>query len=390
MGLRLETLSQDHLKRSLRIAFVVNPFRLRRGGAEHAPVLSRELLGLGHHCRGFGAAPGVIPRSRADMGSESLGLLGYSPDVIVAYDAHSPAGWQGARCARRLHVPLIAVEEGVAVNRGGFGRVLRSSANLLWGARVRQTVSRLVSLDAVARTQAIQAGYRIEDIELFSPGVDLTRYRPGLRSDLLHRHGVHGRALLVLSPLEEGRGLEETLEAFAQTVGRREDWDLVFAGGGSYRAALRAHAARLGVGAQVHWIGQPRDEELPGLLGSSVLLLVPGQDSATSARHLRLAMASGLPALATDEPRFSELVQDDRSGLLVQRAVQGDWVRALEQATRAPQARERWGLCAREIATERLAWPRIAARFAELLGEAVVQGPEAELRRREWSWGRRA
>lgn len=324
------------------------------------------------------------------MGGDGLGLLGFSPDVVVAYDAQSPAGWHGARCARRLGVPLVAVEEGVAESNGKVGRVLRLSADRIWGPGVRQAVSQLVALDVVARSQAIRSGNPIETIEVLSPGVDLSRYRPGLQSELLASHGVDGRTLLVLGPLGEGRGLEGVLQAFAQSVGRRDDWALVFAGDGPYRAVLQAHAARLGIGAQVHWIGKPREEELPGLLGAATLLLVPGKDSATSARHLRLAMASGLPALAVDEARFSELVEDDVTGLLVARAEGNDWLRALKQATRAPRARERWGARAREVAEARLAWPRIASRFAELLGAVVAQGPEPALSRREWLRGRRA
>lgn len=343
-------------------------------------MLSRELLGRGHRCRGFGAPPGVIPRS--DAGSDGPGLLGFAPDVIVAYDAQSPAGWHGARCARRLGVPLVAVEEGLAATSGAAGRLLQRTANRMWGAQVRRSVARLVALDGVARAQAIQQGYGVDQVEILSPGADLSRYRPGLRSEMLARHGVRGHALLVTSPLEEGRGLEPVLEAFARTVGRREDWALVFAGDGPYRAALRAHAARLGVGAHVHWIGAPREEELPGLLSASTLLLVPGIDSATSARHLRLAMAAGLPALAVDEPRYAELIEDDRAGLLVRRsdleADGRDWIRALEHATRAPRARERWGERARELAEERLAWPRIAARFAEMLQDVVAAEPVAE------------
>lgn len=316
------------------------------------------------------------------MGSDGLGLLGFDPDVIVAYDAQSPAGWHGARCARRLGVPLVAVEEGVAATSGAAGRLLRRAGSWMWGAQVRRSVSRLVALDVVARAQAIQQGYHVDQVEVLAPGTDLARYRPGLRSEMLARHGVRGHALLVTSPLEEGRGLEPVLEAFARTVGRREDWALVFAGNGPYRAALRAHAARLGVGAHVHWIGAPREEELPGLMSASTLLLVPGVDSATAARHLRLAMAAGLPVLAEDEPRYAELVEDDGTGLLVQRgAVEpsgGDWIRALEHAARAPRARERWGDRARELAEERLAWPQVAARFAEMLQDVVAAEPEPE------------
>ena len=272
---------------------------------------------------------------------------------------------------------MVAVEEGLAPALGPLHRVLRGAAGRLWGGSVRHTVSHLVALDVVAKAQAMQQGYPVEHVEVLSAGIDLSRYRPDLRSDRLVGHGVQGPLLLCTEPLEEGRGLDDLLRGFARTVGRREDWNLAFAGDGTYRAALRAHAARLGIGAQVHWIGALREEELPGVLGQSTLLVVPGPDSATSARVMRGAMACGLPILANDEPRFRELVQDDRNGLLVNSSAPEDWVRCLERATLDPASRERWGGAARAMAEERFAWPRIAARFSEILADAVQQTAEA-------------
>lgn len=357
---------------------------------EHAPALSRELLGRGHHCRGFGAPPGVIPRSRVDFRGDGLGLMGFQPDVIVAYGGHSAAGVLGARSARRLGIPLVLVEEGSTPGVGALSQFAARLVRRLVGRRVKGQVSQVVALDAVARAQAIRQGYGVEQIEVLPPGVDLERFRPGLRSEVMRGHGVRGHTLLVTRALEAGRGLEDVLNGFADTVGRREDWALVFAGDGPHRAALRAQAARLGVGAHVHWIGAVRQEELPGLFGAATLLLVPGPDSTTAAQHLRSAAACGLPAIVVDEVRFSSLVQNDENGLLVNRCSGDDWVRALEQAAGSPRARERWGERAREIAEERFAWPTIAARFAELLGDVCSRPMEPAPSRRLGLLRRRA
>ncbi|MFT7677932.1 MAG: glycosyltransferase involved in cell wall biosynthesis [Planctomycetota bacterium] len=316
--------------------------------------------------------------------------MGFQPDVIVAYGGHSAAGVLGARSARRLGVPLVLVEEGALPSAGAISHLAAQLMRKLLGSRVRRQVSHLVALNAVARAQAIQQGYGVEQIEVLPPGVDLERFRPGLRSELMRGHGVRGHTLLVTRALEADRGLEQVLDAFANTVGRREDWALVFAGDGPHRAALHAQAARLGVGAHVHWIGALREEELPGLFGSATLLLVPGPDSTRAAQHLRCAAACGLPAIAVDEVRFSDLVENDRNGLLVNHCAGEDWVRALERAAGSPKARERWGERARELAEERFAWPTIAARFAELLGDVSSRKIEPAPSRRLGLLRRRA
>ena len=121
-----------------RVALLLDPLSLSldaRGlhvkWASHAPELARELLGRGYHVRGFGAPPGVIPRSSSDDDGGDYGplhvgkLRAFAPDVIVAYEALSPAALRGARMARSLGATLVLVE---GAWRGGFplkDRVLR-------------------------------------------------------------------------------------------------------------------------------------------------------------------------------------------------------------------------------------------------------------------------
>lgn len=377
------------MQRSLRIALVVNPFTLRLKGRDHAPCISRELLGRGHTVRGFGAKPGVIPRS-GDV-ADALGLIGFQPDVIVVYDALSPAAWQSARRARRLGIPLVAVEEGFPASGRWLERALRWIGEQLWGRYVRKTVDQVIALDPVARAQVLDKGFPAERVRTLPAGVDLAQYRPGLHSPLPSRHGVRGRVVLHVGPQESGRGIETLLRAFADTVGRREDWSLLLAGDGALRSSLRVLTNRLGVASQVHWIGRPREEELPGLLGASTLYVAPCLDDKTTGRMVARALACGVPVIASDVPRQAVLVDDDETGLLVPPGDLGAWRAALQAAASAPRRRERWATQARELARERYDWRVVAARLEELLfaacdrherradGAAAREVPAAEL-----------
>ena len=70
-----------------------DPFSLRVRWAAHASRLARELIVRGHAVLGFGAPPGVIPRSSEEDGGEGTGgkLRQFRPDVLLAYDALSTA-----------------------------------------------------------------------------------------------------------------------------------------------------------------------------------------------------------------------------------------------------------------------------------------------------------
>ncbi|MDF1837968.1 MAG: glycosyltransferase, partial [Planctomycetota bacterium] len=242
-------LQDPNPNRHLRIALIVDPFTLRMKGGDHAPILSGELLGRGHRVRGFGAPPGVIPRSRFEKASQGdgLGVMGFGPDVIVVYDVLSPAGLHGAHCASKLGVPLVAVEEGFAGRGSWWEDTRRTVGEKLWGGYVRRRVDSIVALDDFALGEALRHGFDGEKVHVLGRGVDLEQFRPGLTSDLPASHGAHGLSLLYLGDLEEGYHLETVIQAFAATVGQREDWTLLLAGDGSLRAAFLAHASRLGV-----------------------------------------------------------------------------------------------------------------------------------------------
>lgn len=368
------------MDRSLRIAILLNPFDLSVKGGEYAPQLARELLGLGHNVRGFGAPPGMIPRSGAELGPdgtelkpEAPGVVGFGPDVIISYDALSPAAFLGARAARKLNVPLILVESGASSGGSRLTRLLRWCGERLWGMFVRRTAFGVVALDPLAAQQALSEGFDEKHVRILPAGVDLATFRPGLSSNFVRRHRIAGRLLLYVGKLSLDRGLQELIHAFARTVGRGHDWSLVLAGDGPTRArqALRAEVDRLGIGAFVKWLPTPRMEEIPGLMGSATLLAVPAVDERVRGIHIPRALACGLPVLASRLPRFADLLEDEESGLFAEPGSVESWSAVIARAAGAPEARKRWRLRAREIAETRLDWAIVAARFEELLFQAV-------------------
>ncbi|HIF40828.1 MAG TPA: glycosyltransferase [Planctomycetes bacterium] len=371
------------MHRPLRIALVVNPFRFKNRVPQHAPELARELLGCGHVVRGFGATPGAIPRSgelgTSGQGEPVVSIDRFVPDVLVAYDALSPAAARAARCASKLNVPLFLVEEALPDRGRRLKRVVRWLGERLWGSYVRRRASRVIALDAAARAQAEEEGFDPERIHVLPGGVDLGHYRPNLTSPLPTQHGIRGRILLHLGRIDHDRGLEVLVEAFAHTVGRREGWTLVLAGTGPAAHHLRAQASRLGIGARLCWLRTPREEELPGLLAASTLLVCPSLAEDVSGWRVRRALACGLPVLAGRGSRSEEFVEHDGCGLLIDEQDVAAWEEALTIATGSPERRRRWGLAARERAEERYAWPTIAKYFeALMLGELRQTGPDQE------------
>jgi glycosyltransferase involved in cell wall biosynthesis len=351
----------------LRIALLLNPFTLARSAGDHAAELGRELAALGHVVHSFGGAPIARTTESDREGADRTAPKRFAPDAIVAYDALSPAAWLGARTARSLRVPLILVESGTKSDKSLLSRAGLYLGERLWGPFVRRAARNLVALDPVARARALASGFPAERVVVLPPGVDPHVYRPGVSSALLQQHGIAGRILLYVGRVEPGRGLEVLVQAFARTVGQRDDWSLVVVGEGSARAANRASIDRLGIGARVHWLGRVREDELPGLFSVSTLLAVPALDDAVRGKNILRAMASGLPVLASDRPSLRALVDPERSGLLVPAGDVAAWTEALRRASMSPDARRRWGRRAREIAESKFTWAHVASTFESLI-----------------------
>jgi glycosyltransferase involved in cell wall biosynthesis len=370
---------------SIRVALLLDPLSVSLGAkgvhvkwSGHAPALAREFLGRGYEVRGFGAPPGIIPRSSSDApgedGGGGHGLVRFAPDVILAYDTLSPAALRGARMARRLGATLVLVEGGWKGAMPWKERILRRIGKRLWGLYVRRTAGAVAALDALAEEQCLADGFGRDQVRVIPYGVDTQAFRPGLSSTFVARHKIRGRILLYVGKQEVGRGVQVLLSAFVRTVGQRLDWNLVFAGNGPDRGELRAMADRLGVGDRVHLI-EPRDEELPGLMGASTVLAIPARSHEVVGRHAARAMACGLPILASDMPRLRGFVEPERNGLLVAPGSIDAWADAIQRIAQAPRTRARWGQASREMAVQAHSWSAIAERYEQLfvLAKARVE-----------------
>jgi glycosyltransferase involved in cell wall biosynthesis len=149
---------------------------------------------------------------------------------------------------------------------------------------------------------------------------------------------------------------------------------LAIAGDGPAQRELRAQIDRLGIGSRVHWIGRPREEELPGLMSASTLLAVPALDDSVRGQHIPRAMASGLCVIASEKPALAGLLEHEQTGLVARAGDLPAWIDALRRASMSPDARRRWSQRARERAERELAWTQVARRIEGMCLGACGEG----------------
>jgi glycosyltransferase involved in cell wall biosynthesis len=163
-------------------------------------------------------------------------------------------------------------------------------------------------------------GFDAEKLVVIPNGVDIDRWRNAAPTNLAEL-GVplDHRAILFVGRLDWQKGLDRFFRELPAVFRELPNHDLVLAGDGPQKAALRRAASRLGIQNRVHFLG--RQDDIPSLVAASHLLVLPSRWEGMPNVVLE-AMAAGKPAVAMQAEGVVELLG---LGALEQTAPLGDW-----------------------------------------------------------------
>ena len=204
-----------------------------------------------------------------------------------------------------------------------------------------------------------------ERVALNYHGLDFVRFPAPERTRPPHDGGARARTVTLLSVgrAVEKKGYEDLLQALARLP---EDlhWRLVHVGGGARREALRAQAARLGLGARIDWRGALPQDRVLALYRSADLFVLASRIAKDGDRDglpnvLMEAQSQGLACLSTRVSAIPELIEDGDTGVLTPPGDVAALAGALARLIRNPQERARLGAAGAD---------RVRARFTMTAG----------------------
>jgi glycosyltransferase involved in cell wall biosynthesis len=155
------------------------------------------------------------------------------------------------------------------------------------------------------------------------------------------------------------------------------DVRLTLVGDGPLRGALEEEARARGVADAVHFAGsRPHQEVLAMLAGGEVdvfalpsLVLEDGQREGLPFALME-ALSYGIPVVSTDTAGIAELVEEGRTGFLVEQRSAAGLAAALERLARDEELRRRIGETGRAVVEERFNLHRSAAELRALMEAA--------------------
>jgi glycosyltransferase involved in cell wall biosynthesis len=243
-------------------------------------------------------------------------------DVVHLHDARSAR--LGALAALAVGAPAVAHVHTMvryrSVDTGWVPEPLRKAATAT-SLRIMDAVERRAVHEYLAVSEAVRhrhAPYLAAPIVVVPNGVELDDrlVRAESRAAIAREMGVPETSpmLLNVGRLVPGKGLQTLVSAMATIAERRPDAVLLIAGSGEEEASLRASISAYGLDGAVHLLGARRD--VPALLAAADVLAFPSEHEGFPITILE-AMAAGTPIVATRLPALEGVLDDGRTGLLV-------------------------------------------------------------------------
>lgn len=228
-----------------------------------------------------------------------------------AIDAHYffPDGVAAALLGQWFGLPVVITARGSDINviaRGPLaGRMIR------WAAGTAVSV---IAVSRALRQAIIDLGVEASKVVVLRNGIDTDRFSPLDRPAARRALGLAPEAPAIVSVgrLVALKGHDLVIDAMLRLPGVH----LLIAGDGPERIALEARARRLGIAGRVHFLGQVRHDDLPGVYSAADALVLASSNEGWP-NVLLEAMACGTPVVATDVGGCSEVVTAPEAGTIV-------------------------------------------------------------------------
>lgn len=247
----------------------------------------------------------------------------------------------------------------------------RRAAALLWDAAGTVAISHWTASRFTALAGELGVADAARHLRVVPPGVDAARFHPGASTAALRdRYGLVDRPwLLTVARLMPHKGIDTGLDVLQALRAAGHEVGYMVAGTGPDAERLRRKADRLGVAADVRWLGRVPEEDLPGLYGAATVYLGLSRQEGDEVEGFGLslleAQACAVPVVAGLEGGTEDAVTHGVTGFLVDPGTEVAAVRTVA-ALLADRSRTRvLGLAARARVEREFGWPRVVRELAE-------------------------
>ena len=340
---------------------------LEADGVETVPLaLNRKMISLYRDdvARSPGHLIGLLPAALKATLSVRRAILSSGIDLLHPHDNLSKI--LGGVAAASAGIPAVAHCHDL-LGAGFIDRMLLLAQRLL--------MDRIIAVSGSVQERFIQSGANPRQIRTIENGIDATRFIPGTstlsRADLSipESHRVVG----VIGMFDPVKGHVFLLRAIRQI---REsgvnDITCLIAGEGRLEGDLRDYAKAVGIEQNVHFLGYRRD--VPDLLALMDIVVMPSLRESFGIVALE-AMAMKVPVIASRIGGLEEIIENEKTGLLVPPGDAAALAEAIRTLADNPEMRRKMGEAGRQRVAERFSIESTIRRTEELYLECLEGAP---------------
>jgi len=284
-----------------------------------------------------------------------------------------PQGFTGVLAAKPFGIPhVITVHGSDAFSLqgkvlSGFKRFSLSGADAV-------TVN-----SSATKKQVLSIAPKIAEPRLIPMGISTTAPDPQRTADLRSRYrGGNGPLLVFVGRLVYEKGVDDLLQAVAETRKRLPDVKALIIGDGQLRGDLEKLSDRLEVADRVIFTGWVKPADVPNYLAAADIFVGPSKqspDGRMEAQGLTFleAMSAGTPVIATPLGGITDSVTHEQTGILVPENSPKAIAESILRLEKDSSLKDHLITQARQLARQ-FTRAASASRFSELFEEHIEKG----------------
>lgn len=224
--------------------------------------------------------------------------------------------------------------------------------------------------------QAKQAGIPEDKLALVPSRCDVGKFDPDdwkqdgekLRKEL---NLTNKKVLVFVGTLSVHKGVAYLIEALPKVAEIHPDVCLLIIGSGDLEEKLKRLSRDLKVADMILFLGRIPYEQVPAYLATADILILPSLDEGMP-RVVLEAMSMELPVVATTVGGIPELVDEEKTGLLVPAANAGALARAIETLLSDEDRASKMGKAGRGVIEEEYSFEAGIKKYQELIVEVLA------------------
>jgi glycosyltransferase involved in cell wall biosynthesis len=280
--------------------------------------------------------------------------------VDLVHTHSSIDAWLAGFAAKSLHLPVVRSRHvSIPVKR---------RRNFVYNA----LCDRIISSGEAIREVLITAGVEADKIVAVSAGVDTAQFHPAVSGTAVRREvGTDGPVIGTVAMFRHAKGHRVLVQAMPEILRREPRGVFLWVGDGLGRVALQQVIAEEGVQDKVHMVGFR--EDIPACLAAMDVVALPSIRSDGVPQVALQALAMRKPVVASAVGGIPEVIQHQRTGVLVPPNDPQALADAIVQVLRDPQSAAAWAQAGGQLIDARYGLEHSIDRTAAVYTAVLVE-----------------